>query len=381
MTGGGGGKRRRAAYAAAAAALLVLAGCSTPPHETGTQGVRRLLERWAAAVRDKNENAYLDAVDPAADRYRAERRRVYANLAALPLATWEYRLKSLKGTTAEAQLRYRIAGYGGTTATVPVRLTVARHGERWYVTGQDATRAGNQLWEQGTLTAVHGTSTLVLGVDQDRGRLKDLADLADRAVPAVTAAWPGPWPRRVVVELPATLDRMAALLDSPPSKYRGIAAVTTEDRIVVNPEAYAELGDFGRRVVLTHETTHAATRDATTRSTPMWLSEGFADWVAYRGTARTPRQIAPELAGTVAGGAPPDRLPPDTDFAFTGDAGRLARAYEGGWLACRLIAERWGEERLVAAYRAAGRGGLWGALGVSEAAFTAQWREYVAEAF
>lgn len=128
--------------------------------------------------------------------------------------------------------------------------------------------------------------------------------------------------------------------------------------MIVNPEAYEELNDLGRTVVLTHETTHVATRTATTAATPLWLSEGFADWVAYRSSHRKPDTTAPELTRAVARGKVPAHLPTDADFGFKAGADRLAKAYEGSWLACRMIAGKWGEARLIAFYRAAGQGAL-----------------------
>lgn len=83
-------------------------------------------------------------------------------------------------------------------------------------------------------------------------------------------------------------------------------------------------------------------------------SEGFADWAAYRAEDRTAAQTAPELAGAVLRGDLPAELPTDEDFGFAGDAARLARAYEGAWMACELIADHWGEEKLFAFYRAVG---------------------------
>ncbi|CAM5713385.1 Lipoprotein OS=Streptomyces violarus OX=67380 GN=FHS41_005777 PE=4 SV=1 [Streptomyces violarus] len=41
------------------------------------------------------------------------------------------------------------------------------------------------------------------------------------------------------------------------------------------------------------------------------------------------------MAGAVTQGRIPSALPADEDFGFTGDASRLARAYESGWTACR----------------------------------------------
>ena len=79
-------------------------------------------------------------------------------------------------------------------------------------------------------------------------------------------------------------------------------------------------------------------------------------------------------------------LPDDGDFGFTADASRLARAYEGGWLACRLIADHWGEVRLNDFYRAVGdhreRAGavedaLRDVLHTTPERFTQRWREYL----
>ncbi|MCZ9340623.1 hypothetical protein NGM37_22965, partial [Streptomyces sp. TRM76130] len=226
----------------------------------------------------------------------------------------------------------------------------------WRVTSdQPAGTSGGLPWDRGTVRVVRGEHSLVLGVGQSAGTLRGYAELADRAAPAVSDAWDGDWAEQVVVIVPRSLEDMADLLGSPASSYRGIAAVTTgqtgarddapADRIVVNPDAYGGLGSLGRQVVLTHETAHVATRAHTTAATPLWLSEGYADWAGYRGTGRTPAQVAPELARAVAGGRVPDALPSDGDFGFTGDADALARAYEGGWTACRLIAEEWGEAR------------------------------------
>ncbi|MGV9402979.1 hypothetical protein [Streptomyces sp. NPDC003667] len=390
------GRAPRTWRAAAAGLCLLLlpplAGCAgRTAADPVTAEVQRVLDRRSAALLGHDETAFG----------ATGARTAYVRLRALPLASWAYRVTALRhagsGATADTELRYRVAGYDSAPVTVRRTLTLRRDGGRWYVTGdRPAAKTGQQLWDQGRVTAVSGAHSLVLGTGRSAAELRRYARLADRAVPAVSAAWGTAWTRRLVVLVPRSLAGMAGLLGSPASGYRGIAAVTTgeaggpgrtpADRVVVNPEAYAVLGEVGKQVVLTHETTHVATRAQTTAATPLWLSEGYADWIGYLGTGRTPAEAAPELARAVRDGKAPAALPTDRDFAFSGDPTRLAQAYEGGWLACRMIAAHWGESRLGAFYRAVGAhgeraGALAGALhrvlGTTPEAFTARWRAYV----
>lgn len=373
--------------------LLPLTGCGGPAATDSTRAeVQRVLDRRAAALLGHDGTAY------GATGARTE----YTRLRALPLSSWTYRVTGVRrtsaGAVADAELRYRVTGYD--TAPVDTRrtLTLGRTADgKWYVSADRPARdAGQQLWDQATVTTAKGAHSLVLGAGRPATELRAFVRLADRAVPAVSGAWGPRWSRRVVVLVPRTLAGMAALLGSPAVNYRGIAAVTTgeaggagkapADRVVVNPEAYAGLGDVGRQVVITHETTHVATRAHTTAATPLWLSEGYADWIGYLGTGRAPEEIAPELARSVRDGRVPATLPPDARFGFTSDPSELARAYEGGWLACRMVADRWGTERLDAFYRAVGAHGqragaveqaLKEVLGTTAAEFTASWRAYV----
>lgn len=402
--GRNGGRR---AAGALLAGLLLVSGCAAPddgaaPGST-TRAVRATLERRAAAVLDHDTDAYLATTDPGATALRAAQRRELGNLADVPLASWTYRLRDVtaEGTdraTADVKLRYRIKDYDAAPVTADRVLDLKRDraAGRWYVVGDRAVGDGVQLWQQGDVRVVRGKHSLVLGVGRTDRELNRIARTADGAVPAVSAAWPERWAGRVVVLVPRTVRDMAGLLGSTAADYRGIAAVTTgrtggtgrapADRVIVNPQAYGTLGTFGQRIVLTHETTHVATRARTSAATPTWLSEGFADWAAYRPEDRTAAQIAPGLADAVARGELPAGLPTDEDFGFAGDPARLARAYEGGWAACELIADHWGEEKLFAFYRAVGghRGrdgaveqAMHEVLGTTPEDFTALWRDHL----
>lgn len=373
--------------------LVPLVGCGgQPAADSAKADVQRLLDRRSTAVLHHDETAYA----------RTGARTAYENLSAVPFASWSYRLTAFHPSgataTADAELSYRIKGYDTSPVTVGRTLTLRLTADgQWYV-GSDkpAKKSGQQLWDQGKVSVVKGAHSLVMGVGQSADSLSDYRTLADHAVPAVSDAWGTDWTRHVVVLVPGSLDGMAGLLGSPAASYRGIAAVTTgeaggsgsapADRIIVNPDAYALLGSVGKQVVLTHETTHVATRAHTTAATPLWLSEGYADWIGYRGTGRTPTQAAPELYRAVEDGDLPTALPTDKDFGFSSEATKLAQAYEGGWMACRMIQDRWGVDRLGKFYRAVGahkkRSGavedaMKSVLGVTLDDFTAEWRDYL----
>lgn len=390
------------------AGLLFVSACAAPDDgaapDSTARGIRATLDRRAAAVLEHDTDAYLAAIDPRATGLRTAQRRELDNLADVPLSSWTYRLTDVTGqgtdrATADIQLRYRIKGYDAAPVTADRVLDLRRDSadDRWYIVGDRAGKdSGRQLWQQGDVQVVDGKHSLVLGVGRTEQELRRIARAADRAVPAVSDAWPERWAGRVVVLVPHTMEDMADLLGSPAANYRGIAAVTTAqtggpdrapaDRVIVNPQAYGMLGTFGQRIVLTHEITHVATRTRTSAATPTWLSEGFADWAAYRAEDRTAAQAAPELAGAVLRGDLPAELPTGEDFGFAGDPARLARAYEGAWLACELIADHWGEKKLFAFYRAVGgHSGRDGAveqamhkvLSTTPQDFTARWREYL----
>ncbi|WP_329036594.1 hypothetical protein OHT61_08820 [Streptomyces sp. NBC_00178] len=399
--------RGRGTAGAVLAVLLLAPACAAPPDTAAGPTARQVsaaLGRRAAAVLHHDEAAYLAGLDPRAASFRSSQRTELRNLADVPLESWAYEVKGITGdgadrVTAEVELRYRIKDYDKApmSSSRTVRLVRRDGGRTWYIAADRASEGSpGQLWEQGDVQAVRGTRSLVLGVGRREAELRRVADTADTAVPSVAEAWPASWAEGVVILVPRTVEDMAGLLGSPVASYRGIAAVTTgevggngrapADRVVVNPQAYGMLGDFGQRVVLTHETTHVATRAHTSAATPVWLSEGFADRTAYRHETRTAPELAPELTEAVRAGDLPARLPADEDFGFDEDPTTLSRAYEGGWLACELIARDWGEDELIAFYKAVGsRSGRDGAvehamqsvLGTTPEDFTVRWRDYL----
>ena len=114
-----------------------------------------------------------------------------------------------------------------------------------------------------------------------------------------------------------------------------------------------------------------------------WSRASPTTWaISAAGSRRAPPR--PSSAATCGPASCPTTLPEDAAFDTTGTA---AQAYEGAWLACRLIAARAGQPALVRFYKLVGASpadadaavaaALQRVLHETTAAFTAQWRAYV----
>jgi hypothetical protein len=375
--------------------------------------VSGLLDERAAAVLAGNRSGFLAAVDPTQEQFFAAQSRLAERLAGLPFAEWRYQVVGTgpglpperaavlpEGSAiVRVRLSYRLEGTG-TQTDRDQYLTVVPRGGRWLLAGDsdgDAQDLATQrdLWDLGPVRWVRGEHALVLADERaaGRGELRRLAADADQAVEDVDRLWREQWPRTPVVLLPRTQKDMALLIGSDGKGLAQIAAVTTGgfeegvsrgDRIVINPEAYGTLGALGRQVVLSHEMTHVATRATTVLPLPIWLSEGFADYVAYDANPVPRSIVAADVFEAVREGDGPTELP--DEVAFDASEGDVAVAYEAAWLAAVMIADRYGERRLVRFYRAMSdaEGPGWpdeteDVLGVDARGLTRDWRDFVAE--
>lgn len=368
------------------------------------KAVTAVLRSRSRAVLTGDRDAFLATVDPTGGAFRARQGVLFDNLATLPLASWRETPAGTRpafaagdGWTFRLRLTYRLRGFDRANVVSGRYLTFERRPRAGWVVSGDGTARGlrddPQIWDDGALSVVRGTSSLVIGASSgkpEEAELRDIAGRLDAGVRAVSAVVGDRWPRRVVALAPAT-EQQADELAGDVGNIGDIAAFATvtgehavADRVVIAPSAFGRLSGLGRRVVLTHELVHVAMGGARDARTPMWLVEGLADYVGYKDTGVSVRSAARELAAEVSSGglpsAPPDRA------AFAGSGARLSAAYEEAWLACRMIAQRYGEPALVRLYRTAqaGPGGTRGedralrtVLGVGSSRFAARWRAYV----
>ncbi len=348
-----------------------------PTAGLGPAAVDAALDRVEEAVRTGDVGALEDS--PVGYLVtNAERLRVRG----LDLRYVEQDGRTSDGTRATVDVTWRFAGFDGEPARTEVGMTFRGDGGRAVLTSIGGGEGRNPLWLTGPVEVRRTDSVLVLGSEGT-----DLAPVAARAraaVPVVRRVLPA-WRPRLVVEVPASADGLGDALGAQDGQYDGVAAVTASPdgstapdaplHVYVNPDVLGALRSRGAQVVLSHEATHVATRAPVTTQ-PLWLLEGFADYVALRDVDLPLTTTAGQVIERVREDGLPSALPGPAEFDTS--TTHLGAAYEAAWLACVVLADRAGEEGLVEVYRAAGAGDLGAALGEvagwTEADLTRAWR-------
>ncbi|MCE6997703.1 basic secretory family protein [Saccharothrix sp. S26] len=399
------------------AGLVTAVVPATPPAASAAtsrpDAVRALLDRRARAVLERDEAAFAADLDPRADAgFRQRQLDLFRNLAGVPLAEWEYRLDGAADAPTglelpaadevwapDVRLSYRLGGVDVEPSSQVMAYLFTRHDGRWYLNSDTALeplgkRTWRGPWDFGPCQVRAGTGGFVLSHPGGEALAsRALAEL-DGAVTAVTEVWGQAWARQVAVLVPASPDEMVALV-GPGFATGAIAGVAVADRVdpdtrtargqrvVLNPDSAGALSPLALRVLLRHEITHVATRGDTVDGAPMWVLEGFADYVGYRRSDVPPEKAAPHLAARVRR-ALPTALPSDADFR--GDAMELA--YQQAWSVNLYLASTLGEPGLVALHRRLARvrasevdGVLLEATGGDTAALVRGWQDFLRRTF
>lgn len=331
--------------------------------------VRDLLQAQAGAVVGRDLSAYLRAVadgERTAARVRFERmsRIGLAQLSLVSVSEIAPPVPAGPGTDVtwdvEAAYDYRIAdvdrGPRRFVVALTLRATQARPEQVTITASRPADRP--QPWDIAGMEVRRSPRSLVVG-SASGADLDEVLARADRAATSVTQVW-GPVVPAVWV-VPTDETEAEQVLGRRAGELNGVAAATDgplatgapagADRIVLSPTAWRDLSPVGRDVVLRHELTHVAVRASTGNPVPLWLSEGFAEYVAYRGVDAADEVVAASLVGALRREGIPEHLPgPER---FDPSAGSLSAAYAESWLAVRSLVRAHGEAAVVAFYRTA----------------------------
>ncbi len=375
-----------------AGVLLVVAPADSADADRSTRTeLQSLIDRWADGVRNADRDALASVIDPAAPALLAAETARAEALAALPLADFGYELGpepdlDVPATLGAAYgtdgvrahivyLRYAVDGIDDEPTRRPVTALFVERAGGWLL-ADDAPEIPGAVtwrgpWDHGRLHVVEvptsGGRSLVLGPPDRRDLIEAAALELESAVDAVSEVWGDDWPRRALVVATGSREEFTHQVGS---NHDGeeIAAVAVSDavrpgstiatgqRIVFAPNAAERLSRAGLRAVLRHELVHIAARTETVDGSPLWLLEGYADYIGYRGTGSTSdgvtaddlRRIAPTLVAEMRENGPPDGLPADAEF--TAAEGARA-AYETAWSVAAFTADEFGEDTLTSLYR------------------------------
>lgn len=379
------------------------AGRTGPPGPDGRavagsreQELTVLLRQRAEAVLSGDEVAFMASVDPKAPaRFHERQHALFRNLTRVPLAEWSYRFDPAATVphpppqtlpvppdelwAPRVTLNYVLAGVDTVPTTRSMGYLFARRGDTWYLSSDTALQAQGRStwrgpWDYGPVQVARTRTGLVLGHDENRELVDRVARMLDSSVAAVSEIWSSPWSRRVGVVVPASRAELRSLVGAS-FAVDGIAAVAVANevdtatgrvegpRIVLNTRTATALSDSALRVVIKHEITHIAARADTVDGAPMWMLEGFADYVGYRGSGIPPEHIAPDLARMLRNEGSPTELPSEADFRASGS--RLDLAYQQSWSVVRFLVHEVGERRVVELYHRIA--GSWSTAAVDEA--------------
>jgi hypothetical protein len=296
---------------------------------------------------------------------------ISANAVALDLTAVSARYVDQVGTvssdgswTGVAELTWQLRGFDEQPARSDVTVRFAPSGDGVEIAGFEAPSEGDgrlPLWLRGRLSVAREDGVLVMA-DGSMRAAEAAAALAVRGIEVVRRVLPD-WSSPVVVEIPGSGASLDETLGAAPGTYAGIAAVTAPVgrasdvegpvHVFVNPDVSDGLRRVGAQVVMSHELVHVAT-DAVRRPVEPWLLEGFADYVALRGTALPDRVTLGRAIEAAQRDGVPKAMPTAADFDTR--ARDLQARYEEAWLACRIIVERLGERALVSVYEEASSG-------------------------
>lgn len=331
---------------------------------------------------DEDARALLDAlVDNARDARVGEFSLRYVDETGpvRPDGTW----------TAAVEATWAFRGFDDAPARSEVSFTFVQEGGEVRVAGIGGGDRRSPVWMTGPADIRRTPRTLVVVAD-GAADVAGIARVVRRAVPTVQAVLPR-WRDGLVVEVPRSAEALHQALDGDPGSYDAIAAVTTTVdgslapeapvHVFVNPRVFGGLRPEGAQVVMSHEAVHVAT-DAATSSMPLWLLEGFADYVALREVPLPIGTTAGQIIRQVRRQGPPAHLPGPEEFDTA--ATHLGASYEAAWLACRLLVEIGGQARLVRFYEKVDDGvgvdaALGAEFGIDQRGLTDRWRAYLVE--
>lgn len=378
---------------AAVAAVLLASGAApataqSPPLSDERTAIGQLLDRRAQALLDRDRDAFMATVADISPAFISRQKRFFTNLGDVPLRSFRYTLawerygdlvrpsdierypEADRVAIPVTEERYRIEVFDEEEAVEDTYFTFIEQDGRWLIAEDtdldDLTLySGRHLWDFGALEADRSEHFVLYRHPCTGGDCAsadyDYLALAEQGLQRVDRYWRAPWRGRVVVLVPETEEELGRLIQSTFDLDNFVAfAYSTVDlsdgvdytghRILLNPDAFEGRSSETVVRIMAHELLHVATRDSAGPFIPIFVDEGFADYVGNDGDPAALAFFNSELSQGLFSGELPE------DFEFTVGAGTdIYRSYQESQSAVRFFVDRWGVPALVRFYRDLGR--------------------------
>ncbi|MET7418138.1 hypothetical protein [Dactylosporangium sp. NPDC005555] len=379
----------------------------------GVKAIEEILERHTQAVKKKDLDAWMADVEQSDAAFVKRQKQLFENLVKMPFADISFDRTKLSARqlakflptqlfdryhaavhVEAVTIRHRVEGVDSKTVATPWMPVVAWTGGKWLIVGDAAGKdlpigVNGQPWDSTGPVAVLRNDRIIAVVSADdaqRGR--NLLQMAETSLKQVIEVRPAGWDGKVLFTavqdkrifdtyFAESQERIAQVAAIAVPYYNQVgdwdsARAYSSTRVVFNPtQLTAQTEELAHD--LTHEFAHAAMGPVTTARTPRWVVEGFAEYVAYKKDRVPAAGIRQALGDLVI-----STLPTDEQFYSE------PRNYIASWLANRMIAEKFGQDKLIKFYEAfqnvaevesAARE----VLGIGVAQLEQQWRDYVAQ--
>jgi len=340
-----------------------------------------ILDRRAAALQRGSLAGWLADVDPTQPALVAQQRMLFANLRRLPLALFRYgpyqgaprgpvdvppnAIPTSTSVQADYSmwvgLAYQFRGFDREPVVDQYLPIFVRRDGAWLLAGDQTSTQGDyrwvEPWDKEPIAVGRGRHSLVVVSARDARRLPAMVAAADSALSAVASMWPVGNHQAVLYDT-RNSDVFATYLGSevPAGEYagvtRGLGQGQTHSgdqdlRVVVNA-AYDPPGSSGVPALLRHEFTHVAKWGDQGAGTPLWASEGIAEYTAYRSNVSAQR-VSSQIGTDASHGRLPRTEP--TDASFYAPA-TTDYDYGFAWCTFEYISEQYSESKVRALYEA-----------------------------
>jgi hypothetical protein len=381
--------------------------------DVGVKAIEELLGRRTQAVKKKDLNAWMADVEQSDAAFVKRQKQLFENLVKIPFADISFDRTRLPARqlarflptqlfdryhaavhVEAVTIRHRVEGVDSKTVATPWMPVVAWTKGKWLIVGDAAGKdmplgANGQPWDStGPVAVLRNAHIIAVVSADDAQRGQNLLKMAETSLKQVIEVRPTGWDGKVLFTAVQDKRIFDTYFAESQERVAQVAAIAvpfynqvgdwagtptySSTRVVFNPtQLTANSEELAHD--LTHEFAHAAMGPVTTARTPRWVVEGFAEYVAYKKGGVDPGSLRRALGDLVV-----STLPTDDQFYSE------PRNYLSSFLANRMIAEKYGQDKLIAFYEAfqnvaevesAARQ----VLGIGVSTLEQQWRDYVAQ--